>query len=75
MMVLIAGSWRAWERVLNRFRGPGANETGAVAAEYAILLTLIALAIIAGTTLLGNELGTIFQNACNTIAGLAGGTC
>jgi pilus assembly protein Flp/PilA len=41
------------------------DEEGLVAIEYALIATFVALAIIAGITLLGTRLNTTF----NTIAG------
>jgi pilus assembly protein Flp/PilA len=36
------------------------DESGATAIEYGLIATLIAVAIIAGATLVGNQLGTTF---------------
>ena len=44
------------------------EEEGASAAEYAILLGLIALGMVAGTTALGGAIGTALQNAANIVA-------
>ncbi len=48
------------------------DETGAVATEYALLLTLIALAIVAAAGFLGVAIAGKFTSACTT---LGGGTC
>ena len=45
------------------------DESGAVATEYALLLTLIALAIIASATALGLAIAGKFTDACNTLGG------
>jgi Flp pilus assembly pilin Flp len=45
------------------------DETGAVATEYALLLTLIALAIIAAATGLGLAIAGKFSSACSTLGG------
>ena len=45
------------------------DETGAVATEYALLLTLIALAIIAAATALGLAIAGRFSSACTTLSG------
>jgi len=39
------------------------DESGASAEEYALIVTLIALAIIAGATVLGQKVNTIYDNA------------
>ena len=41
--------------------------TGATAVEYALMVMLIALVIIAAVTLLGTNLSTFFTNAANSI--------
>ncbi len=51
---------------LNRFIN---DESGATAIEYGLLAALIAVAIIAGATLLGSELNDLFL----AIAGKLGG--
>ena len=45
------------------------DETGAVATEYALLLTLIALAIVAAATALGLAIAGKFTTACNSLGG------
>jgi Flp pilus assembly pilin Flp len=45
------------------------NEEGAVATEYALLLTLIALAIITAATGLGLAIAGKFSSACGTLGG------
>jgi pilus assembly protein Flp/PilA len=44
-------------QTLKRF---GADESGATAIEYALLGTLIGIALIASFTVLGNSLGNLF---------------
>jgi Flp pilus assembly pilin Flp len=51
------------------FRGRFENEDGAVATEYALLLTLIALAIVAAATALGAAIKGKFIDACNSLGG------
>jgi|SoiMethySBSTD1v2_1073268.scaffolds.fasta_scaffold3442049_2 pilus assembly protein Flp/PilA len=46
------------------------NEVAATAAEYALLVALIALAIIAGATALGIALNANLGNAGSTLNGL-----
>ena len=53
--------------MLNAIRQFVKEEEGASAAEYAILLTLIALGMVAGTTLLGNNIGTALTNAAGIV--------
>jgi Flp pilus assembly pilin Flp len=51
------------------FRSHVEDETGAVATEYALLLTLIALAIITAAGLLGAAIAQQFTSACTTLGG------
>ena len=57
----IAGSW-SMVNVLKRF---AQDESGATAIEYGLIASLIAVALIAGASLLGNDLN-------NTFTGIAG---
>lgn len=43
------------------------DETGATAIEYALIATLIAVALIAGATALGNEIGDSFDQTATTV--------
>jgi pilus assembly protein Flp/PilA len=43
------------------------DESGASAAEYALILALVGLAIIAGATLLGTNIGAAFSSAAGQI--------
>jgi len=43
------------------------EERGAVSTEYALLLVLIALAIIAAATLLGLKIAGVFSNASSSL--------
>ena len=52
------------ERIKNFFK----DESGASAVEYGLLVALIAVVIIAGVTLLGTSINTIFTNASTVIA-------
>ena len=45
------------------FRTRSPREDGAVATEYGLLLVLIALAIVAAATLLGDRLDLVFNEA------------
>jgi pilus assembly protein Flp/PilA len=44
-----------------------ANETGATAIEYALIASLIAVAIIAGLTALGTRLSTTFGEVSSNL--------
>jgi pilus assembly protein Flp/PilA len=43
------------------------DESGASAAEYALLLALIAVVIIAGATLLGSNINTVLSNVSSDV--------
>ncbi|HEY7429748.1 MAG TPA: Flp family type IVb pilin [Streptosporangiaceae bacterium] len=43
------------------------DDRGATAVEYGLIVTLIALAIVAAVTALGGKLVTAFQNAANAL--------
>ena len=43
------------------------EEDGSNAAEYGLILALVALAIIAGATILGNNLDSKFTTAANAV--------
>lgn len=43
------------------------NEEGASAIEYGLLVTLIALAIVAGASLLGTGVNTLYNNAASQL--------
>jgi len=60
-----AGEVRGW--FADRIR----NEDGGVAAEYAILITLIALVIVAGATALGIAINNTLNDA-STVSPLGG---
>ena len=45
------------------------DESGAVATEYALLLLLIALAIVAAAGFLGKAIADKFTSACNNLGG------
>ncbi|MCL4534623.1 MAG: Flp family type IVb pilin [Bacteroidetes bacterium] len=48
------------------------DEEGATAAEYGLLVALIAAIIIAGATALGQNINTKLQGVADTIAGAGG---
>jgi Flp pilus assembly pilin Flp len=51
-------------------RGKLRREDGAVATEYALLLVLIALAIIAAAIALGLAIANVFQSGADTLGGV-----
>jgi pilus assembly protein Flp/PilA len=51
-------------KLLSRFRR---NESGATAIEYGLIAALIAVALIAGATSLGNALNAKFKSAGTTV--------
>jgi pilus assembly protein Flp/PilA len=55
-----------WVHMTRRLR----DETGAVATEYALLLVLVALAIIAGATALGIAINAKLTSGASTISGV-----
>jgi pilus assembly protein Flp/PilA len=54
-------------QILLNARFAKTEERGASAVEYGLLVTLIALAIIAGATALGGGLDTLFSNAASNL--------
>ena len=60
-----AGEARSW--IHDRFMDLTKSERGATAAEYALLVSLIAIAIIIGATNLGNSINTRLDNTATTI--------
>ena len=50
-----------------RLRAMARTERGASAVEYGLLVALIAIAIIAGITLLGGKLNNLFSNTANKL--------
>ena len=55
-----------WVHMTRRLR----DETGAVATEYALLLVLLALALIAGATALGIAINNKLNAGATTITGV-----
>jgi pilus assembly protein Flp/PilA len=51
-------------KIFSRFKK---NESGATAIEYGLIAALIAVAIIAGATVVGNQLSTSFNNVGNSL--------
>lgn len=79
---LLVGAW------VHRFGGRGfpgcprglrrlaSREAGVTAIEYALIASLIAVAILAGVGGLGLELEALYLRVCNAVVGaLGGGSC
>jgi Flp pilus assembly pilin Flp len=65
----LGSAWTCtWLRIHGRFE----DESGAVAAEYVLLLTLIAMAIVAATTGLGLAIAAKYQTTRDCIVALPG---
>jgi len=63
MIDLIVRAQASWITLRARFE----DETGAVATEYALLLTLIALAIVAASTALGLAIAGKLQSGADCL--------
>ena len=50
-----------------QLRSSSRDESGASMVEYALLLTFIAVVAIAGTSLLGTNLNTLFNTVAGTV--------
>lgn len=50
-----------------------ADDSGQDLAEYALLVALIALVVIAAVTMLGQNINTLFTNVANIMTGVTGG--
>jgi Flp pilus assembly pilin Flp len=66
-LALYAGA----QTVLANLRSKLTREDGAVATEYALLLVLIALAIIAAAIALGVAIANVFQSGADTLGGVS----
>ncbi len=62
-LALYVGAQTLWADL----RGKVKREDGAVATEYALLLVLIALAIIAAAILLGSAIANVFTKGATTL--------
>jgi Flp pilus assembly pilin Flp len=58
------------QTVVANLRSKLTREDGAVATEYALLLVLIALAIIAAAIALGLAIANVFQSGADTLGGV-----
>ena len=66
-LALYVGAQTLVAYLRNKVRG----EDGAVATEYALLLVLIALAIIAAAIALGTAIAAVFTRGATTLGGVA----
>ncbi|MEP0844534.1 MAG: Flp family type IVb pilin [Phycisphaerae bacterium] len=53
--------------LVNRVKSFVVSEDGPTATEYAVMLALIIIVAMAGITLLGDKVNTIFSNVSNTL--------
>ena len=60
--------------IITRIRRFLQAEEAATAAEYAVLLALILLAVISAVTTVGNSTSGLWQNDVNRITSAAGGS-
>ena len=67
-LTLYVGAQTLWADL----RGKVSREDGAVATEYALLLVLIALAIIAAAIALGVASANVFQSGADTLGTVSG---
>lgn len=58
---------QAFEYLRIQLAAKAKTERGASAVEYGLLVALIAVIIIVGVTLLGNNLSSIFKKTANSI--------
>jgi Flp pilus assembly pilin Flp len=66
-LALYVGAQTLWADL----RGKVSREDGAVATEYALLLVLIALAIIAAAIALGVAIAAVFTRGSTTLGGVS----
>jgi len=55
------------QAVINFFRGLFSKEEGQTLAEYALILVLIAVVVIAAVTLLGNQIDDVLRNIAGAL--------
>lgn len=62
------------KQFINATRNFLRDEEGVTAIEYALIASLIAIAVIATVTLIGSQLNTVFSQICAALKG-SGQTC
>ncbi|HUP01707.1 MAG TPA: Flp family type IVb pilin [Gemmatimonadota bacterium] len=60
-------------RIESRLTALWTDESGQDLAEYALLVALIALVVIAAVTMLGQNINTLFTDVANILTGVAAG--
>jgi Flp pilus assembly pilin Flp len=55
------------DQIIRRVAGIGDGETGQTMAEYAILITVIAIVVLAAAIFLGNSISSIFSSLAGHI--------
>lgn len=67
--ILRGGAWTCLRRLVG-------DEAGVSAIEYALIASLIAVAILAGVGAAGSEVEAMYLRVCNAVVGaLGGGSC
>lgn len=51
------------------------NERGSSASEYALMMTVVAVCILAAVSLLGTRTSTLFQASCESVAATQQSAC
>jgi len=59
--------------LLNLWNALWSDESGQDLAEYALLIALIAIVVIAAVTLLGGNISTVFNTIAGALSGVGGG--
>ena len=60
---------------MTRLRARRDGQRGASAVEYAIIVSLIAVVIIAAVTFFGQRTNGLFRDSCTSLAAAQGTTC
>ena len=71
-LTLYVGAQTLWADLRGKVISRLKREDGAVATEYALLLVLIALAIIAAAIALGVAIANVFQSGADTLGTVSG---
>jgi Flp pilus assembly pilin Flp len=72
---VLLGLYVKVQTMLGGLRTRMENEDGAVATEYVVLLVLIAIAIIAGASVLAGAINAKFECASSAISPITPGSC
>ena len=60
------------KKFINALRKLLRDEEGVTAIEYALIASLIAIAVIVTVTQVGNQLNIVFNKVCNAVKGSPG---